>query len=404
MVSTANGRVLISGASIAGPALAHWLHRSGYDVTVVELAPDVRPGGQAVDLRGAGRTVIERMGLLDRARELSLDQRGIEWVDAEGKVTVRMPADAFGGEGLISEVEILRGDLVHLLFEATSPHVDYRFGDSIEAMDDRDDAVHVRFRSGTEESFGLVVGADGLHSRVRRLAFGDDSGTVVPLGCYTAWFTAPGIPELDGWYQMHNAPGGRVASVRPGRDAVESKASLSFRSAPLPWQRLDLADQRRELGDRFGDLEGRVRLLVEASQEAPDLAFSPLGQVRMPHWTRGRTALVGDAGYCPTPLTGLGTSLALVGGYLLAAELAAAGGDHARAFRQYESRLRPYADACQQLPPGGVRSFAPMTRTGIRLQAASMRSMLRWPMRGIMERQAGKAADIDLPDFEQQQP
>jgi FAD binding domain-containing protein len=155
-------RVLVSGASIAGPAVAHWLNRYGYAVTVVERAPGLRPGGQAVDLRGAGRTVIQRMGLLDQARQLALHQQGIAWVNANGKVTARFRADEFGGEGIISEIE-------------------------------------------------------GLHSVVRELAFGPEQEYVQPLGCYTAWFTAPAAPELDGWYQMHNAPGGRVGSVRPGR-------------------------------------------------------------------------------------------------------------------------------------------------------------------------------------------
>jgi len=397
MKHTSGQRVLVSGASIAGPAVAHWLDRYGYTVTVVERAPGLRPGGQAVDLRGAGRTVIERMGLLEQARELALHQRGIEWVDADGKVTVRMAADAFDGEGMISEIEILRGDLSQLLYDATSPRVEYRFDDSIETLDEHDDGVEVRFRSGAEARYDLVVGADGLHSIVRDLAFGPERSFVRPLDCYTAWFTAPAAPELDGWYQMHNAPGGRVASVRPGRDLSESKASLSFRSTPLP--RVDLAAQRQLLAERFGDLGGRVPWLVAAAQTAPDLAFDSLGQVHVPRWTRGRTALVGDAGYCPTPLTGLGTSLALVGAYLLAGALADADADHDRAFGRYESLLRPYATSCQQLPPGGVRSYAPLTRTGIRLQAAAMRSMLHWPLRSIMARQAAKAADITLPEL-----
>jgi 2-polyprenyl-6-methoxyphenol hydroxylase-like FAD-dependent oxidoreductase len=210
-------RVLVSGASIAGPAVAHWLNRYGYAVTVVERAPGLRPGGQAVDLRGAGRTVIQRMGLLDQARQLALHQQGIAWVNANGKVTARFRADEFGGEGIISEIEILRGDLCQLLYDATSPTVDYRFDESIEAMKQDDDGVQVMFRSGVVERFDLVVGADGLHSVVRELAFGPEQEYVQPLGCYTAWFTAPAAPELDGWYQMHNAPGGRVGSVRPGR-------------------------------------------------------------------------------------------------------------------------------------------------------------------------------------------
>src|SRR4051794_13491610 len=176
--------VLISGAGIAGPALASWLTRRGIAVTVVERAPAPRPGGQAVDLRGAGRTVADRMGLLDEIRAVSLEQKGIAWVRADGSIAARMPVDAFGGEGIVSEIEVLRGDLADVLHRATVASTEYVFGDSITGLDGDGDGVTVTFEHAPPRRFDLVVGADGSHSVVRALAFGPEADCTRPLGLY----------------------------------------------------------------------------------------------------------------------------------------------------------------------------------------------------------------------------
>src|SRR5215469_12454672 len=180
-------------------------------------APAPRPGGQAVDLRGAGRAVTGRMGLLDRVREVALVQKGFAYVDTRGRITARMPADAFGGEGIVSEIEVLRGDLCRVLYEASLPGTEYLFDDTITGIEQDDRGVSVAFERAASRRFALVVGADGLHSTVRRLAFGADSDCLRPFDLYNAWFTAPADIDLDGWFLMYNAPGGRVASARPGR-------------------------------------------------------------------------------------------------------------------------------------------------------------------------------------------
>jgi 2-polyprenyl-6-methoxyphenol hydroxylase-like FAD-dependent oxidoreductase len=393
--------ILISGAGIAGPALAYWLRAAGHSVTVVERASAVRPGGQAVDLRGAGRTVIERMGLMDRVRSVSLDQRGIAWIGANGRVTARMPVGAFDGEGIISEIEVLRDDLAHVLHEATAACVEYRFGDTITTLRQDVDGVDVTFEQAPPRRFGLVVGADGLYSPVRALAFGGGGG-LHPLGCAMAWFSVPTErlgEDLACWYLMHNAPGGRVASVRPGRTPGTAKAGLGLRvdpQSPLP---RDAAGQRDLLARRFADVGWKVPQLIEAMRTAPDFAFTSVTQVRLPRWSQGRVVLIGDAAACPTPLTGLGTSVALVQAYVLAGELAAAHGDHRVAFDRYEQVTRPYVATAQELPPGGVGGYAPNSALLIRLQGMSMRAMTRWPMRPILERQFAKAGDITLPDY-----
>lgn len=395
-----NPNVLISGASIAGPALAYWLAQWGYTPTVVERAPAPRPGGQTVDLRGAGRTVIERMGLMDRAREVSLDQRGFALVDRRGRVTARVPADAFGGEGIISEIEILRGDLGQVLYDATLPTTEYLFNDTITGIRQDDDGVDVTFENAAPRRFGFVVGADGLHSVVRSLAFGPDSDHLRSIDCYTAWFTTPAGGDLDGWYLMHNAPGGRVVSVRPGRLPGENKAGLSVRSAPIAYDRRNVGQQKEILARRFAGLGWETPQLLESMHTTSDFFFDSMGQVRLDDWSRGRVALLGDAGYCPTPLTGLGTSLALVGAYVLAGELAAARGDHRVAFGRYGEIMRPYVTNGQRLPPGGIGGYAPNSALAIRLRSASMRWTTRWPMRALVAKQFAKAADIALPDYE----
>ena len=392
--------VLISGAGIAGPALAFWLRRAGFRPTVVEIAPGPRPGGQTVDLRGAGRTVVARMGLLEAARALAVPQRGIAFVDAQGRHRAEMTVEAFDGDGIVSELEILRGDLGQLLHDATADDVEYVFGHRVAALRQTSDGVEVTFDDETVRCFDLVVGADGPHSGVRRLAFGPEEQFVRPVGGYTAWFTAPDDVGLDGWYEMFNAPGGLVVSLRPDRVPGQAKAGLSFASPPLRYDRSDLPAARRLVAERFAGLGWRTPALVAAAATADDFYFDSITQVHLDRWSTGRVVLVGDAGCCPSPLTGMGTSLALVGAYVLAGELALAAGDHQAAFAGYEARMRPYVRQGQQLPPGGIDGYAPPSAFRIRSRILSTRLMVSRPLRGLVRRLFFSHADaIDLPDY-----
>jgi len=338
------------------------------------------------------------MGLLDRVRSVALDQCGIAWVDGRGRITARMPVGAFDGEGIISEIEVLRDDLAHVLHEATRARVEYVFGDTVTELRQDDEGVDVTFENAPPRRFGLVIGADGLYSPIRRLVFGDMG--LHPLGCAMAWFSAP-PSDLDGWYLMHNAPGGRVASLRPGRTPEATKAGLGLRVDPSTALPRDVDGQRALLSRAFTGVGWKAPMLLNAMATATDFAFTAVTQVRLPRWSRGRVTLVGDAAACPTPLTGLGTSVALVQAYVLAGELARARGDadFAAAFDRYEQVARPYVATAQQLPPGGVNGYAPRSAVAIRLRTASMRAMTHWPMRPILERQFAKAGDIALPDY-----
>jgi 2-polyprenyl-6-methoxyphenol hydroxylase-like FAD-dependent oxidoreductase len=398
--------ILISGAGIAGTTAAYWLREAGFTVTVVERAPAPRPGGQTVDLRGAGRTVVERMGLLSQIRARTVTQRGIAWVDASGRHRAEMPVDAFGGRGIVSADEILRGDLAAILYEAALPEISYLFDDTITALEHDSDSVLVTFEKGAPRRFDLVVGADGLHSVVRRLAFGTRTDAFRPLGLLNAWFTIPAEIELDDWYVMYNAPRGRVVSIRPGRLPTEQKAGLSVQS-DQSFDRGDVDAQIDLLEHHFADAGWEARRLLRAARTAPDFYLESMGQVRLDRWSQGRVVLLGDAGYCPSPLTGLGTSLALVGAYVLAGELATAHDGTAsedtlirNALTRYESRMRPYVAQAQELPPGGTSGYAPKSRPRIVMGWVAMRWSQRWPMRLMMERIFNKADAIDLPDYE----
>lgn len=390
--------VLVCGGGIAGPALAYWLHHMGYRPTVVERAPAPRPGGQTVDVRGVARTVVERMGLMDQVRALAVAQRGIAFVDSRGRITARMPTELFGGEGIVSEIEVLRGDLADLLHRATSPSIEYLFDETVTGLVQDEEGVTVTFEREPPRRFRLVVGADGMHSVVRATAFRSSTDVVRPLHCCTAWFTTPADVDLDGWFLMHNAPGGLVASIRPGRLTGEMKAGLTFRSSPQEEACRGVEAQQDLLASRFARAGWEVPRLLRGMRSAPDFVFDSMAQVHLGRWSTGRVALVGDAAWCPTPLTGLGTSLALVGAYVLAGELAAADGDHVAAFDGYERVMRPYVTSAQHLPPGGANGYAPRTALQIRVRAASMRSMARWPLKAIVARQFAKADDIALPD------
>jgi 2-polyprenyl-6-methoxyphenol hydroxylase-like FAD-dependent oxidoreductase len=394
--------VLISGAGIAGPALAFWLNKSGYRVTIVELADGIRPGGQTVDLRGAGGDVVERMGLIDQMHQRSLDQRGVAWIKADGSRRAEMPVTAFNGNGLVSKLEILRGDLVDVLYQATKDQTEYRFNSRIEDLHQNEDAVQATLSDGTTLSADLVVGCDGPHSAVRRLVFGPEEQFVRPLGGYNAWFTAPDTVGLDGWYLMYQAPG-LNASMRPSHDPTLCKAGLAFRSEPVAYDRRNSDEQRALLAQHFTGAGWQCDALLSAAAKTDDFYFDAFAQVHMPTISQERVTLAGDAGYCASPLSGMGTSLALVGAYVLAGELGHVDSLDAKriqtSLQRYESVMRPYIDRCQDLP-NGIDGYLPKSATDIAVTAQVMRWMQRWPFRPFAERKWFTTADaVELPNY-----
>jgi 2-polyprenyl-6-methoxyphenol hydroxylase-like FAD-dependent oxidoreductase len=391
--------ILICGAGIAGPALAYWLARTGFEVTIVEHAATPRPGGQAIDIRGAARDVVGRMGVLEGIKAAALNEHGFAFVDEHGAHQASMPVDFLGGKGIVAELEILRGELSRLLCESTRDHAEYRFDDSIESLDQDDNGVHVTFVNSSPRDFDLVVGADGVHSRTRALAFDEEeSRWVAPLGGYTAYFTLPFSVETENWFLMHNVAGGRLIGVRPGGpQAVQ--VMLSFLSPPRGYERQSASTQKELLREVFAGVGWLAPSILSELPSARDFYFDLIAQVRMERFTCGRVALVGDAGYSPSPVTGLGTSLALVGAYVLAGELARSCGAYDVAFARYESVMRPYVNQCQALPPGGLEGMLPRTRRAIWIRNLSMRMMTRWPVRNLVAGLFQKADAIALEDY-----
>jgi 2-polyprenyl-6-methoxyphenol hydroxylase-like FAD-dependent oxidoreductase len=373
-----NQRVLISGASIAGPALAFWLRRYGFSTTVVERAPTVRPGGYAVDFRGASLRVLERMGLRTEVERLQTRMGAITIVDKDHKKLASMPDGFTSGE-----LEILRGDLAAIFYEATREGTEYIFGDSIAGVEESADGVDVMFEQGGVRRFDLVVGADGLHSKVRALAFGEEARFVRSLGYYVSIFTIPNYLNLDKSGLYYGTLGKKVGYFNSG-DPTESKASFFFASEPLTYRRGDIAQQKAILREHFAQEAWEVPRLMELMNTAPDFYFDSVSQVKMKQWSAGRCVLLGDAAYCASPLSGMGTGMAVVGAYILAGELAEAGGDHETAFERYESLMRAFVNKCQGLADGGTEWFVPRTRSRLWLSNQMWKILPYTPWKNMM--------------------
>jgi 2-polyprenyl-6-methoxyphenol hydroxylase-like FAD-dependent oxidoreductase len=343
-----NVKVLISGASIAGPALAHWLHRRGADVTVVEQAPALRPGGQAVDARGVAKEVIRRMGLDAAVRAACTDTAGAYTVDTDGNVLETHSAEDFDGDGYISEIEVLRGDFSQVLYDDTKSNVEYLFGDRIAELVQDADGVDVTFASGDQRRFELVIGADGLHSSLRGMVFGPREEFVRHLGLVLAFYTVPNEFGLDRWaFDCHAQ--GRSVGLRPIHDAKEAIAMMSFAAPDFDIDHRDFEAQKSLLREQMAGFGWLAPRILAHLDDTPDFYLDQVAQVVMDRWSSGRVGLLGDAAFSASPMSGAGTGLALVGAYMLAGELAAAGWDPAAGFAGYRERMRDYVEANQEI-------------------------------------------------------
>ncbi|MEU6530995.1 FAD-dependent monooxygenase [Streptomyces sp. NPDC046928] len=399
--STPRRRVLISGASIAGPTLAYWLDRYGFDVTVLEKAAAVRGGGYAIDIRGTAREVVDRMGLLPRLRKAHVDTRRISFLDAAGDIVGAVRPEQLTGGERGQDLEVRRGDLADALYAPLRDRVEFLFGDSIATLDDDGDAVHVVLESGTHRTFDLVIGTDGLHSNTRRLVFGPEEPFHRYLGHVFAGFTLPNELGLSHEAYIWSEPG-RSAVLYAYEPSEPVHGFLTFVRDTPPFEAFrDPRAQRDLVASRFPEQVWQVPQLVAAMRSSDDLFFDIVSQIHMPSWSHGRVALAGDAAHATSFLSGQGSSVALIGAYVLAGELASHA-DHADAFAAYERRMRPFAQDNQALASGGGTIVTPTTRAQLDARNALLRdpeAMARELSTAEAETRRATHSSLTLPEY-----
>lgn len=397
-----NRNILISGAGVAGLTLAYWLRRFGFKPTVVEQAPVLRDGGYKVDVRGAALDVIEKMGILSSVGQKSTGMLGTSFVNDEGKRIATLDADLFGGRSH-GDIEIMRGDLVQILHDEIRQDVEFVFNDSISSISQREDGVDVTFMHGGTRAFDIVVGADGLHSKVRALAFGDEVRFTHHLGHYIAIFTAPNHLGLNRWELLYATPGKTVNIY----STQQNKAAVVYLMFSAPFIEIfnrDISRQKEFVTKVFNGGQWEVTRLLAQIDDAPDFYFDSISQIHMDHWSMQRTVLLGDAGYCASPASGQGTSLAIVGAYTLAGELALAAGHHEIAFTEYEKAMRNFVSVNQGLANGNLKGMVLQSKAQIWFQTQMIRMLPYMPGK---DRIVGRIADaihnaavaIDLKDY-----
>ena len=374
-MSTKVRNILISGAGIAGPTLAYWLLRTGFTPTIVEQAPAPRAGGYVIDFWGLGWEVAERMGLTPLLLRDGYRMNEVRLVNRSGRPVARLDVDVFRAAAEDRFISIHRSDLASGIYSLMDGKVETIFGDSIAAIQQDPDGVDVSFAHSKPRRFDMVVGADGLHSNVRRLVFGDEGRFERYLGYYAASFNTPNYPVRDqGVYVSYALPGrqlGRYA-LRDGRTTF----FFVFIGPPHPYQeRMDKPEQKAALRQAFGDAGWECPAILDAMQSSDDLFFDAVSQVRMGRWSDGRVALLGDACFCPSLLAGQGSALAMAGAYVLAAELQAAGGDYAMALENYQQRFKPFLDGKQKSAVRSAGWFAPRTRLSVQMRNQATRFM-----------------------------
>ncbi|KAF8183555.1 hypothetical protein K438DRAFT_1907968 [Mycena galopus ATCC 62051] len=376
--------ILISGAGVAGPTLAFWLNLLGHKVTVVEYFPTLRTGGQQIDCRAQGIQVIRQMGLEQAIRDVCIDEDGTAILDHNGK-----PAAVFlvnksgtGRQSLTTEFEIMRGDLCRVLYDATKDLTTYIFGVSVTSFEQTttpdSSSVTVHFSDSTSASYDLLVGADGQNSRIRRqlLEAADAANAFKSLGLFATYFTVPRTPQLEAHKLMKimQIPNHRGAVTRCDNRPDLMQAYL-FTMPPTEdgLARLrnilkhdSIAAQKAALVAHFADVaQWEVPRILDGVQTTPDFYMQEIGQVKTPTWSKGRVVLLGDAAHCPSPITGMGTTSAFVGAYVLAGELSRSPDDVGQALKNYDTTLRPFVHEIQKISPWSLAFLMPGSSTGI---------------------------------------
>ncbi|KAK7735648.1 hypothetical protein SLS53_007388 [Cytospora paraplurivora] len=412
-------KVLIVGGGIAGPALAFWLHKLDCDITIVERAPALRATGQQIDLRGEAITIIRRMGLESAVRARIVDEQGAQFINSKGEVKAFIQANKTGQgkQSVTAEFELMRRDIVEILYDAVKDKCKYVFGTTIEEVNQRGDGVRVRFSDGGEADFDLVVGADGQNSRTRRRTWGPDAEDPFHfLNLYLAYFTVPNMadqdPKVFRWLLLPGRRGVMTRNDNPKTQQVYL-AHLHQNNTELEasLQTGDVRKQKEVWAELLHDAEWEVPRFLDAMLNDPladDFFFQKIGQVRLDKWYRGRVVLVGDAAYCPSPLTGKGTSLGILGAYVLAGELSKHLGNGAdqgeaidAALASYDRVFRPCVEKAHEIPLGAPGILFPKTSGGIWFLQLIVGLLVALRIDKLFERFASDnvGGDWQLPDY-----
>ncbi|CAB3801275.1 hypothetical protein LMG28688_05309 [Paraburkholderia caffeinitolerans] len=367
-MAPANRRILISGAGIAGPSLAHRLLQFGFEPTIVERAAAFRDGGYMIDVWGTGYDIVERYGLLKMVMERAYLFDSLRFVDERGRKISGM-----GGTVLRTALDgkffsIPRGDLAQTIFDTVKDRVEVLYGASIQSLEQDAQGVVVELSTGQRRHFDLLIGADGLHSRVRELVFGEEAQFEKYLGYVAASFIASGYPHRDEATYVSFARPGRQISRYAMREGLSAFLLVFAETGKPAIAAHDFGAQKARLRARFGGDGWETPEILARLDTAHDLYFDAVSQIRMPCWTKGRTALVGDAAYSPSLLAGAGAAFAMLGAYILADELHVADGDLARAFPAYENRLRVFIWRQQDAAIRFAGSFTPRSQIGLFLR------------------------------------
>jgi len=391
-------KVAINGAGIAGTALAYWLSNMGHEVLLVERAPALRSGGYILNLWGVGYDAVEKMGLLPALLELKYETDELRMVDSDGRTRGGYPSRVL--QNLANEriATLARGDIAAAIHGLLDGRVETVFGDSIATIEDDGVRAHIGFEHGPHREVDLVIGADGLHSKIREIAFGTEKQFEHPMGCHVASFEVAGYrPRDEDLYVAHTAPGRYVARF-PIRDD-KTLFFMLLRDEYLP-DSLPVSESGRKaaLKDAFSSMGWECPAILSALDDVDGVYFDSISQIRMEGWTKGRVALIGDAAACPSLIAGEGAGLALAEAYVLAGEIHTHGADLDSALKQYEKRIKPYAARKQRYAESLVPSFVPKTALGVRARDFAT-LLMRLPMfpRLLMGRYFRDA--MELPEY-----
>lgn len=383
-----NHKILVIGASIAGPMICYWLKKYGFNPTLIERSKQLRTGGNAIDIRGIAADIVKKMGIYDDICAKRTSLLSMRYVDADGQTLSEEHGEKAGFRAG-DDVEIVRGDLVNILLQAT-PDVPCHFHKEIISLTQKEQFVEVTFKNGQIEHYDLVMAADGLHSSTRGMTFSDEDCQLFNLGYYISVFSIPNYLNLNR-VQVLFEKDQKLLGMMSDKDPDRASATFSFRVKKELSGIANEKEQKKCLNDWFNDLGWESNKILDLMNDSDDFYFDIMAQIKMDSWTKGRVALLGDAGYCASPLSGQGTNLAIVGAYILAGELKSAEGDYSVAFKRYNELMRPFVDANQDLGVWVGENF--LSEAEVSQEIIEQRSSL------IMEKMKVVANAISLPDY-----